>query len=105
MSLPSCIDTAEGILLAGILYDCQNTVESGSVSSVLGAECIGSIVYRNVKSQQWRLDMGSGLGWYNDNVHGNRAQAQVPIKKGTELTIRYTHMLQVHPQMCIYANV
>ena len=28
-------------------------------------------------------------------VHGSRAQAQVAIKKGTELTIRYTHMLQV----------
>ena len=45
--------------------------------------------------------MGSGLRCIMVWFHGNRAQAQVAIKKGTELTIRYTHMLQVHPQLCM----
>ena len=44
------------------------------------------------------MEIGHGqwVAEYNDNgVDANRAQAQVAIKKGTELTIRYTHMLQV----------
>ena len=49
------------------------------------------------------MEIGHGqwVAEYNDNgVDANRAQAQVAIKKGTELTIRYTHMLQVQIHNC-----
>ena len=51
------------------------------------------------------MEIGHGqwVAEYNDNgVDPNRAQAQVAIKKGTELTIRYTHMLQVQTRTICY---
>ena len=48
--------------------------------------------------------MGIGLRCIMVWFHGNRAQAQVAIKKGTELTIRYTHMLQVQTDTPLYTH-